>query len=130
MRILLDTSFLLPSIGVKVAGAAEVLEKLKKSELYYSNLSVLECLWVIVSLERRKVAIEMETIKVGLKSIERSYRRVVEDAEIFFDALKLRRAGHTDFIDCLLYAISLREGLTFLSFDTERTQRICAEKRV
>lgn len=30
MRILLDTSFLLPSLGVEVAGAAEALENLKK----------------------------------------------------------------------------------------------------
>jgi len=61
----------------------------------------------------------METVETGLKSIERSYKRVVEDAEVFLDALKLRRAGHTDFIDCLLYAISRRKGLKFLSFDAE-----------
>jgi len=119
MRILIDTSFLLPSLGVEVAGAAGTLEKLKKNEFYYSNFSVLECLWVLASLERKKVTIEMETVETGLKSIERSYNRVVEDAEVFLNALKLRRAGHTDFIDCLLYAISLREGLKFLSFDTE-----------
>lgn len=56
---------------------------------------------------------------MGLKSIERSYKRVVEEAEVFLEALTLRRAGHTDSMDCLLYAISLREGLKFLSFDTE-----------
>ena len=119
MRILLDTSFLLPSLGVEVAGAAEALENLKEDEFYYSNFSVLECLWVLASLERKKVAIEMDTVETGLKSIERSYKRAVEDTEVFLEALKLRRAGHTDFIDCLLYAISLRDGLKFLSFDTE-----------
>jgi len=35
MRILLDTSFLLPSLGVEVAGAAETLESLKENEFYY-----------------------------------------------------------------------------------------------
>lgn len=73
----------------------------------------------VVSLERKKIKIEWETVEVGLRSIERSYMRVVEDAEIFLDALKLRKAGHTDFIDCVLYAISLREDLKFLSFDSE-----------
>jgi len=60
-----------------------------------------------------------ETVETGLRSIERSYKRVAEDADIFLDALKLRRAGHIGFIDCLLYAISLREDLKFLSFDIE-----------
>jgi predicted nucleic-acid-binding protein len=59
----------------------------------------------------------METVAIGLYSIERSYRRVIENAEVFIEALKLRRVGHTDFLDCLLYAISLKEGLKFLSFD-------------
>ena len=54
MRILLDTSFLLPSMGVEVTGASEVLKKLKEeeNELYYSNFSLLESLWVLLSLER------------------------------------------------------------------------------
>lgn len=58
MRILLDTSFLLPSLGVEVAGAAEALENLKEDVFYYSNFSVLECLWVLASLEKKKVAIK------------------------------------------------------------------------
>ena len=119
MKILLDTSFLLPSLGVDVAGTTEALENLEENEFYYSNFSILECLWVLASLERKKVKIELGTVEVGLRSIERSYKRVIEDAGVFLDALKLRRTGHTDFIDCLLYAISLREGLKFLSFDSE-----------
>ena len=119
MRILLDTSFLLPSLGVEVTGAAEALEDLESNDFYYSKFSILECSWIFISLERKKVAIDMETIEIGLYSIERSYRRVIENAEVFIEALKLRRAGHTDFLDCLLYAISLKEGLKFLSFDAE-----------
>ncbi len=71
----------------------------------------------------------METVETGLKSIERSYKRVVEDAEVFLEALKLRKAGHTDFIDSLLYAISLRGGLKFLPFDTELKEFV-QKKRV
>nr|CBH38083.1 conserved hypothetical protein [uncultured archaeon] len=119
MRILLDTSFLLPSLGVEVTGAAEALENLEGNDFYYSKFSILECSWIFISLERKKVAIDMETVEIGLYSIERSYRRVIENAEVFIEALKLRRAGHTDFLDCLLYAISLKEGLKFLSFDAE-----------
>ena len=119
MRILLDTSFLLPSLGVEVTGAAEALENLEGNDFYYSKFSILECSWIFISLERKKVAIDMETVEIGLYSIERSYRRVIENAEVFIEALKLRRAGHTDFLDCLLYAISLKESLKFLSFDAE-----------
>ncbi|MBC8520392.1 MAG: hypothetical protein ISS94_01045 [Candidatus Syntrophoarchaeum sp.] len=91
MRILLDTSFLLPSLGVEVAGAAKALENLKENEFYYSKFSVLECLWVLTSLERKKVAIDMETVEMGLKSIEHSYKRIVEDAEVFFEGLDYMR---------------------------------------
>ena len=119
MRILLDTSFLLPSLGVKVTGAAEALENLEGNDFYYSKFSILECSWIFISLERKKLTIDMETVEIGLCSIERSYRRVIENAEVFIEALKLRRSGHTDFLDCLLYAISLKESLKFLSFDAE-----------
>ena len=37
MRILLDTSFLLPSLGVEVTGAAEALENLEGNDFYYSK---------------------------------------------------------------------------------------------
>ena len=121
MRILLDTSFLLPSMGVEVTGASEVLKKLKEeeNELYYSNFSLLESLWVLLLLEKKGIGIELETIKAGLRSIEQSYTRAAEGVEIFPEALNLRRAGHADIIDCLLYAVSLGENLRFLTFDSE-----------
>ena len=43
MRILLDTSFLLPSLGVEVTGAAEALVDLEGNDFYYTNFSILEC---------------------------------------------------------------------------------------
>ncbi len=43
MRILLDTSFLLPSLGIKVTGAAEALENLEGNDFSYSKFSILEC---------------------------------------------------------------------------------------
>jgi predicted nucleic acid-binding protein len=119
MRILLDTSFLLPSLGVEVPRAAEALENIGEHELYYSNFSVLECFWVLTSLERKNITIDRDCIQIGLKSIEESYIRAIEDAAVFLDAFQLRRAGHTDIIDCLLYALSLKAGLKFLSFDLE-----------
>jgi len=121
MRVLLDTSFLLPSVGVQVAGTGEVLKKLKEegNEFYYSNFNLLEILWVLISLERRGVRINMQAVETGLRSIAHSYRRAMEEVGIFPQALDLRRAGHTDMIDCLLYAISLKEDLTFLTFDFE-----------
>ena len=129
MRILLDTSFLLPSMGVEITGASEILGRLKgeDNELYYSNFSLLEGLWVLLSLERKGIGIELETIEVGLRSIEQSYTRATEDVGIFLQALNLRRAGHTDIVDCLLYSISLREDLRFVSFDSELREFLCAK---
>ncbi|MBT9141476.1 MAG: hypothetical protein DDT30_02068 [Dehalococcoidia bacterium] len=64
MRILLDTSFLLPSVGIQVTGASELIQKLKEegNDFYYSSFSLLETLWVLTSLERRGVQIDMQAV--------------------------------------------------------------------
>ena len=48
LRVLLDTSFILPSLGIDVG--EEVFKGLKrlteiKAEIYYSHFSILESLW-------------------------------------------------------------------------------------
>ncbi len=54
MKVLLDTSLLLPTLGIEVKKAEKVLDKLRGHELYYSDLSILGRLWVISSLKKKK----------------------------------------------------------------------------
>ncbi|MEM0494319.1 MAG: PIN domain-containing protein [Thermofilum sp.] len=121
LRVLLDTSFILPSLGIDVG--REVLQGLKKlaeaeAEVFYSRFSILESLWVVAKLTRGEVD---EAFSIGLRSVVESgrYREVKEDAWVFREALRLYALGHRDMIDNLLYASSLRYGLQLLTLDRE-----------
>jgi len=55
LRILLDTSFILPTLGIDVA--KKVLDGLRKLaqthvEIFYSRFSILESLWIAARLIR------------------------------------------------------------------------------
>ncbi len=120
-RVLLDTSFVLPSLGVETGKEVRRgLERLAKfgAEIFYSRFSILESLWVIVrTIQDAKF--DLETINIGLRSIMEGtrYRRVEESSHIFGEALRLYRLGHKDMIDNILYATSAEQGLRFLTVD-------------
>jgi predicted nucleic acid-binding protein len=116
-RILLDTSFILPFLGIDVGEViAGVLHKLRDYELYYSELSLLEALWKIVkvvSFDKLDIVLE------GLTLIRRDLRLAQVDEKAVRIALELYRLGHRDLIDNLLYGISLSQNLKFLTIDRE-----------
>jgi predicted nucleic acid-binding protein len=116
-RILLDTSFLLPFLGIDVGEViAGVLHRLRDYELYYSELSLLEALWKIVkvvSFDKLDIVLE------GLTLIRRDLRLAQVDEKAVRTALELYKLGHRDLIDNLLYGISLSQNLKFLTIDRE-----------
>lgn len=121
--MLLDTSFILPSLGVDVepeviAGLKKLVER--KDEIYFSGYSVLESLWVAAKLSNRS-SFDGERFKRGLKAVLESgvFKRVEESADTFDEALRLHRLGHNDMIDDILYASSTTNGLRFLTVDSE-----------
>lgn len=122
LRILLDTSFLLPTLGIDVG--QEVSRTLAwlaeaEAEVYYSRFSLLESLWVASRIIRDQ-AFDPQLFNLGLRSvIEGSrYRKVDEDSEVFSEALRLYQLGHEDMIDNILYASSLRLDLRLLTLDS------------
>jgi predicted nucleic acid-binding protein len=116
-RILLDTSFILPFLGIDVGEViAGVLHRLRDYELYYSELSLLEALWKIVkvvSFDKLDIVLE------GLTLIRRDLRLAQVNEKAVKTALELYRLGHRDLIDNLLYGISLSQNLKFLTIDRE-----------
>ena len=121
--ILLDTSFLLPTLGINVSGATEEGIKIlseTETELYYSRFSILESLWVATRTVDDKTFLN-ESLRPGLRSIKEGgrYRRVEEDSEIFREAFTLYGLGHKDMIDNILYASAVRLGLILLTLDDE-----------
>jgi predicted nucleic acid-binding protein len=122
-KILLDTSFLLPTLGIDVE--REVIETLSKLEsredlLFYSDWSLLESSWLAV--RQIKQGNYQEAIyRRGLLSITKTkvYDAVDMNPEDYLKALRFFQMGHSDMIDNLLYATALRNHYQFLTIDTE-----------
>ena len=121
LKVLLDTSFLLPTLGVDTG--KEVLKSLKKlgeikADIHYSCFSVLESLWVTARLSGG-VDFDTERFRHGLRSVieGRKYVKIEEDSDIFNEALKLHVLGHKDMIDNILYAGSIHFNLKLLTLD-------------
>ncbi|MBS7612513.1 PIN domain-containing protein [Candidatus Bathyarchaeota archaeon] len=128
LKVLLDTSFILPTLGIDVG--EDVIKSLKKltdieAEVYYSRFSILESLWVATRLSE-SLTFNSERFSHGLRSIIESgrYGKVEEDSETFKEALRLRMLGHKDMIDNILYATSSSLNLKLLTLDTELKQFI------
>jgi len=118
MKVLLDTSFLLPTLGIEVDRAGKVLEKLGSYELCYSDFSILECLWVASSL-KKKGEFDQEIFEAGMRSIFEGYTKAKISAEIILEAFELYEMGHRDIIDCMLYSAALHNNMKFVSLDEE-----------
>lgn len=132
MKALVDTSFLLPSMGIDVGRkAVAALEKLQedKAEIYFSQFSILESLWVAARLCKTEGQ-ELESVLAGLRSILEGgvYKRATENWEVFTDALRLYLEGHRDIIDNILYADSIHYEMKLLTLDTELKGFIQARK--
>ncbi len=118
IRILLDSTYLLPILGIDVEGvdkALEVLGRLKsdgKAEFYYTEFNLIEILGKIsrTNYDRGRVA-------VGLRSIGEEFELIYPTVEGYLKALDLRKRGFMDLIDLLLYATSLTRDLVFLTRD-------------
>jgi len=123
LRVLLDTSFILPSLGIDVdKDVSKGLKRLDdtKAEIYYSRFSILESLWIAARLSTSST-FEWELFSLGLRSIIEGgrYRKVEENSETFNDALRLYLLGHKDMVDNVLYASSTRLSLNLLTLDNE-----------
>lgn len=114
-QILVDSSFLLPAVGIETD--LEVLEAIKLFHHYiilYLEVSVLEVMWKILKVVSPR---EIGRVIEGLKAIAETYTRVSPPAEAYVDAYNLFHEGHRDFIDNLIYATSRRMGINLLTLD-------------
>lgn len=123
LRVLLDTTFILPTLGIDTGeGVSKGLKRIAQIEadIYCSRFSILEALWVAAKVSGSG-DLDAESFRLGLRSILEGgrYTRVEEDSEIFNEALRLYMLGHRDTIDNILYASSIRLNLKLLTLDAE-----------
>ena len=121
LKVIIDTSFLLPTLGMDAGKPANRgLKKLDEieAEIYYSRFSILESLWVAAG-SIQDSGFDGERFTHGMRSIVEGerYQRLDETSEVFNRALELYKSGHVDIIDNILYASSLLFGLKLLTVD-------------
>ena len=120
MKILLDTTYLLPIVGVDVVGVEQALHVLKKlrdrgvAEYYYTQYNIFEILGKL-----GRIRYDVERVTIGLLAIEEGFKQVEPSLKGWLKALELRSKGYKDLIDLLLYATSLTHNLIFLTRDKQ-----------
>jgi len=120
---LLDTSFLLPTLGLEVreittADLESIRAASKVSRLRCSYVSFVEILG-LVGKESRKV--DAKAVSTGMNSLLGSglYEWTNPSLGAMRLALELRTKGHKDNIDNILYATAADSKMLFLSLDEE-----------
>lgn len=117
VKLLVDTSFLLPAMGVETE--KEVLESIEYfhlAEVYYLNVSLLEAMWKIIKVVPSN---RVDRVEEGIRAIMETYREAVPPPGAYIDAYRLYYEGHKDYIDSLLYSTSLRLNLPLLTIDRD-----------
>jgi len=122
LRVILDTTFLLPTLGIDVGKmTTKALKRLGEldAQIFYSQFSILESLW-IAARSIKSPKFDLGRFEQGMRSITAGdrYERIYENSDVFNRALELYKSGHVDMIDNILYANSAAFGTRFLTVDT------------
>ena len=120
LEILLDTTYLLPILGVDIPGIGEVLEAVEKLHeqdkaiLFYSPFSLLEAIGKIAKMPH-----DVDRVRDGLSAIIESgvFRMALPSLDGYVGALIGRAKGFRDLIDLLLYMTARDNGIRFLTRD-------------
>lgn len=118
LKLLLDSTYLLPIIGIQVEdieNALILLKKLRdedKAEYYYTPFNLFE---IIGRLS--KLRYDPERVATGLMAIEEEFKLIQPTREGYLKVLALRAKGYRDLIDLLLYTTSQTTNITFLTRD-------------
>ena len=124
-RILLDTSFILPSFGIHLGRRVDqALERLRELEEkitpYYSTFNLLEAMLVIIrEVRRNRVSVEqaIQMLNNGVLNVTLGLTKIEEPYLIYSKAFELYSKGHRDIIDDILVALALENKVKLLTLD-------------
>lgn len=117
LRLLVDTSFLLPAMGIEIEKEAmEAIKYFHTAEIHYLEVSILEAMWKIIKVVP---ADKLDRVREGIEAIMETYKQVNPHPQAYIDAYKLYHEGHRDYIDNLIYATSQKLHLHLLTADRE-----------
>ncbi len=127
LRVLLDTSFLLPAFGVdageEVLNCLELMAaRRERIRAYYSPFSLLEAVMVLLR-EARRGRLRLEEAagmaREGATKVVYGLETADTPPEAYSLAVRLYSLGHRDLFDNLLYATAATNGLSLLTLDGE-----------
>lgn len=124
-RILLDTTYILPLLGVdvEVKGLKEnFIKVLENYEVYYNPISLIETKFIVLQLLKNGVDV-LEDYKIGLNRIlleDRLKQTPLTNPEIetVADSLLIDR-NIKDYFDRMIYATATALGLTLVTEDKD-----------
>jgi len=127
LRVLLDTSFLLPAFGVdageEVLNCLElVAARRERIRAYYSPFSLLEAVMVLLREARRgRLGLEKAAgmAREGATKVVYGLETADTPPKAYSLAVRLYSLGHRDLFDNLLYATAATNGLSLLTLDGE-----------
>ncbi len=116
MKILIDTSFILPPLGIDVGESVlNTIKEFDKHEIYFTELSLIEAMWVIRRLLKEGIKVDFKIVKTGLKSVIKTYRLLRIPISAYINAVNDRR--HNDLIDMIIYYTAKAYNLKLLTLD-------------
>lgn len=116
-RVLVDTTFLLPALGVEVEEEAlKAIKLFRKLEIYYIEIGIIEAMWKILKVMSPE---HLDIIRVGLDSIRKTYNRLDIPVEAYLEAYRIYSEGHRDYIDALYYSTAKTSKIPWLTIDEE-----------
>jgi len=126
-EVLVDSTFLLPTLGVKVFQISESdlkdLAKLRSKARFFCIYQSLVEVMGKVGREWTTAPEEnvLEIVEEGLRSLLESelYTWICPSTKALMGAVRMRTKGHKDMIDNMLYSTAADMGMLFLSIDTE-----------
>ncbi|MFQ6087010.1 MAG: PIN domain-containing protein [Candidatus Bathyarchaeia archaeon] len=121
MRLLLDTTYLLPAIGISIKGLPKdaPIKLIKKGhQISISNITIFE----LSAKGAKHIAIgnlTAERVSTGIRAIvydDRITRIPIHDSSVLLTAFKLRRTL-SDFIDCLILSSAINRNDVLVTED-------------
>ena len=135
MKILIDTSYLLPFIKIKIETISDdILIKLlhnQSNEYYYSDLSLFELTAKAFKLIAKDNKINTQDLMIGIDAIQNdsrlTYISYTYNPLIIELASKLKKI-HNDTIDCLIFATAICNCDCIITMDTLFYEKIKKNK--
>ena len=116
-EILIDTTFLLPALGINVEKEAmEAIKYFHKVKVYYLEEGLLEAMWKILKMITEE---KIRRVIIGIEAIRKTYTLLIPPPKAFIDAIKIYYKGHKDYIDAIHYTTALHKQKLFLTIDYE-----------